>query len=104
MPEVYGYVFEERPNRVIGFVMEYLEGPHAGPEDFSDCRSILTLVHQCGYLLGDLNRHNWIRTDAGMKVFDFEAAIPRSESKTSADDELQALSFHLSDDSGIGRR
>ncbi|RMY43739.1 hypothetical protein D0864_15769, partial [Hortaea werneckii] len=104
MPEIYGYVFEEHPDRVIGFVMEHIEGPHAGPEDLSDCSNVLTVVHQCGYLLGDLNRHNWIRTDAGMKVFDFEAAIPRSESRTSADDELQALSFHLSDDSGIGRR
>ena len=104
MPEIYGYVFEERPDRVIGFAMEYLEGPHAGPEDLNDCRNILTLVHQFGYILGDLNRYNWVRTDAGMKVFDFEAAIPQSETETTPEDELQALPFQLSDDSGIGQR
>ncbi|KAI7496556.1 hypothetical protein KC357_g390 [Hortaea werneckii] len=104
MPEIYGYVFEEHSDRVIGFAMEYLEGPHAGPEDLSDCRNILTLVHRFGYILGDLNRYNWIRTDDGMKVFDFEAATPQSETEIAPEDELQALPRHLSDDSGIGQR
>lgn len=104
MPKFYGYVYEQHPNRVVGFAMEYLKGPHAGPEDLEDCSAVLKIVHQMGYLLVDFNRYNWIRTDAGMKVFDFEAAVKQSESETDPSDELRALPAVLADESGVGRR
>lgn len=104
MPEFYGYVYEEHPNRVVGFALEYLKGSHAGPEDLEDCSKILKAVHEMGYLLVDFNRYNWIRTEAGMKVFDFEAAVTQSESETDPSDELRALPDVLADESGVGRR
>lgn len=104
MPKFYGYVYEEHPDRVVGFAMEYLKGRHAGPDDLEDCSKVLEMVHQMGYLLVDFNRYNWIRTDAGMKVFDFEAAVKQSESETDPSDELRALPAVLADESGVGRR
>jgi hypothetical protein len=104
MPEIHGHVFEESSDRVVGFAMEYLEGPHAGVEDLEDCRKVLALVHRCGYILGDINRYNWVRTDGDMKVSDFEAPLSQSEANISPSDELAALPFQLSDNSGVGRR
>ena len=48
MPTIYGYVFEEQPERVIGFVMQYLSGSHAGPGDLNDCIQILKSIHRLG--------------------------------------------------------
>ena len=104
MPEVYGYVYEESHDRVVGSVMERLHGRYAGSEDLEDCREVLNRVTSCGYIFDDPNRYNWIRTADGMKVFDFEPSCLWEESSTSPADELAALPQHLADTSGVGYR
>jgi hypothetical protein len=104
MPLFYGYVYEEHDDRVIGFAMEYLHGRPAELIDLEDCRQLLKTVHTLGFILGDLNRYNWIKTERGMKVFDFETACAQEESRTSPNEELTALEEMLRDESGIGHR
>lgn len=104
MPKVYGYMFEEEEDRVVGFAMEYLHGPHAVLDDLEDCQEVLTMIHSYGYILGDLNRYNWIRTDDGMKVFDFEAVMLQTDTIVSPFEEVAALPGYLVDESGIGWR
>lgn len=104
MPKLYEYVFEEEEDRVVGFAMEFLHGPHALPDDLEDCEGVLTKIHRCGYILGDLNRYKWIRTDDGMKVIDFGAVMSHADAVVSPSEEVAALPGHLVDESGIGWR
>lgn len=104
MPTLYGYVFEEEETRVVGFAMEFLHGSHAILDDLEDCQGLLDTIHHCGYILGDLNRYNWIRTDHGMKVFDFEAVMLQTDTVVSPAEETAALPGRLVDESGAGWR
>lgn len=101
-PEFHGYIYEETQDRVIGFLMEYLEGEHPDVRDLPECQNLLQRVHDCGLVHGDPNRYNWTRTKDGMKIFDFEAA--QQKTPELAEDELKSLADRLSDESGIGRR
>lgn len=103
MPQLYGYLFEEHDERVVGFVMQHLDGQPAGPGDLADCRAVLKDVHASGLLHGDVNRYNFMKTDSGMKIFDFEDAHP-TQSQASQDKELLELEEALHDLSGRGRR
>lgn len=76
MPKLIGYVYEEHPGRVIGFMVEALDGVHPGPHHRLQLREALRELHAQGVYHGDINNHNMIVTPSGQVVFiDLEASI-----------------------------
>ncbi|KAL6241059.1 hypothetical protein RBB50_011962 [Rhinocladiella similis] len=101
-PKFYGYVYEETKDRVIGFLMEYLQGVHPHEHDLPQCERLLQRMHDCGLIHRDPNRYNWIKTRDGIRIFDFEMA--KQKTPQLAKDALDSLLNHLRDQSGIGSR
>ncbi|KAL2175529.1 uncharacterized protein P884DRAFT_286563 [Thermothelomyces heterothallicus CBS 202.75] len=102
-PKLIGYVFEESPNRVVGFLVESVEGRVANVADLEECRKALEKLHNL-VVHGDLCRYNIIITTNGPKFIDFEHSTPITEAKNGlVDDEKQSLIEKLVDESGAGR-
>ncbi|EPQ57819.1 hypothetical protein GLOTRDRAFT_126310 [Gloeophyllum trabeum ATCC 11539] len=98
-PQFLGHLAEE--GRVMGLLLEKVEGRLAGIEDLDACRSALKRLHALGILHGDTNRHNYIVTDQGVKVIDFENAIVGG-SQEQMDEECAQLALQLTETSGRG--
>ncbi|KAJ5893419.1 hypothetical protein N7495_005110 [Penicillium taxi] len=60
-PRFIGHVHEH--GRVIGFMLEKLEGLEANIKDLSSYQSALQRLHNIGILHGDANRYNFIIQD-----------------------------------------
>lgn len=71
-PEFLDHVTEE--GRVIGFVMEYVEGATATREDADVCRAALTKLHSLGIKHGDVKKGNFVITGDKATMIDFEMA------------------------------
>ncbi|KAJ5979171.1 hypothetical protein N7501_002513 [Penicillium viridicatum] len=69
-PRFIGHVHEH--GRVIGFILEKLEGREANIEDLSSCQSALQRLHDIGILHGDVNKYNFIVQDDAVRLIDFE--------------------------------
>lgn len=102
MPKFLGYVYESEPSRVVGFIMERLTGIHPALTDLDNCRAVLQQIHDIGLVHGDANKYNWIKTDQGLKIFDFEAATQIGDAEITPDAEIAALPAMLSDMSRFG--
>ena len=103
-PEFIGFVYEETKTRTIGFVMEEIVGDHPGIQNLEHCTRTARLLHKFGFVHGDLNRYNFIMTEHGAKLLDFESAAPVGEMKPEeAEEELKELVSNLEDESGIGK-
>lgn len=106
-PKFVGYVFEESPDRVVGFLAESVEGRAAGLADLEACSRALGELHR--FLIhGDLCRYNIIITRDGPKFIDFEQSIPIAELEAKEleslmDEESRGLAARLSDESGAGQ-
>ncbi|KAM9875415.1 alpha-galactosidase A [Verticillium dahliae] len=87
--------------RIMGFLLEKLEGRPASFQDLSVCETALGKFHERGLVHGDVNRYNFLVTEEGAKLLDFERfrenASPKSMSK-----ELENLRAELVDESGRG--
>ncbi|KAK0635522.1 hypothetical protein B0T17DRAFT_46826 [Bombardia bombarda] len=87
--------------RIVGFLLEKLEGRPASLQGLSVCETALGKLHQLGLAHGDVNRYNFLVTEEGVKLLDFERlrenASPESMSK-----ELEDLRAELVDESGRG--
>ena len=107
-PKFVGYVYEESPDRVVGFLLERLEGRHPegrhpGDEDFVACENAMQRLHACGIVHGDLYKPNILIGDE-VRFVDFE------DSKLLEDDdyeqckakERETLTEKLADTSGLG--
>ncbi|KAK4131534.1 hypothetical protein BT67DRAFT_408522 [Trichocladium antarcticum] len=98
-PRFLGHVHEN--GRIMGFLLEKTEGRPASFQDLSACETALGKLHELGLVHGDVNRHNFLVTDAGAKLLDFEClrenARPGMMSK-----ELENLRAELVDESGRG--
>jgi tRNA A-37 threonylcarbamoyl transferase component Bud32 len=68
-PRFIGHVHEH--GRVIGFMLEKLEGREANINDLSSCQSALQRLHDIGILHGDANRYNFIIQDGKARLIDF---------------------------------
>ncbi|KAK4138042.1 hypothetical protein BT67DRAFT_447697 [Trichocladium antarcticum] len=102
-PSLIGYVFEERPDRVVGFLVEAVEGRVANVADYKECIRALEKLHNF-VVYGDLCRYNIIITANGPKFIDFEHSTPITEARNSlVDDEKQSLAVKLVDETGAGR-
>lgn len=69
IPRLAAYVYEQTPDRVIGFLCEAIEGKHPTPSDEAECLSSLHQLHKAGFLHGDPNRYNIIINGSGRPVF-----------------------------------
>ncbi|KFY26668.1 hypothetical protein V493_03939 [Pseudogymnoascus sp. VKM F-4281 (FW-2241)] len=98
-PEFLGYLTEE--GRVIGFLIEYVEGHHATISDLSACEAIVERLHGLGVLHGDLNKHNFLISESRAILIDFETA-KRSDNTDGMKREAEGLERQLLDESGTG--
>ncbi|KAG6312574.1 hypothetical protein E4U22_001730 [Claviceps purpurea] len=98
-PPFLGHIHEN--GRIMGFLLEKIEGRSASIQDLSECEAALGKLHELGFLHGDVNRYNFLVTDDGVKLIDFErlqkGADPESISK-----ELENLRAGLVDESRRG--
>ncbi|KAK6225764.1 hypothetical protein QIS74_01811 [Colletotrichum tabaci] len=98
-PRFLAHVHEN--GRIVGFLLERLEGRFASVQDLNVCEAALRKLHGLGLLHGDVNRYNFIVTQEGVKLLDFERA-QENASPESMSKELKGLRAELVDESGRG--
>lgn len=98
-PRFLGHVHEN--GRIMGFVLDKLAGRAASAGDLKSCESAVREFHKLGCVHGDLNRFNFLVTDAGVKVLDFECFLENAEQQ-SMREELEMLPQLLAEESGRG--
>ncbi|KAI9875361.1 MAG: hypothetical protein M1830_008579 [Pleopsidium flavum] len=98
-PRFLGHLTEE--GRIIGFLLERVEGRHAVIGDLSACRAVVSKLHDLGIVHGDLNKHNFLVFESRVVLLDFETAV-RSEDTDAMDRELRMLEQQLRNESGKG--
>ncbi|GAB1208705.1 hypothetical protein APSETT445_007456 [Aspergillus pseudonomiae] len=104
-PKFIGFVYEETKFRVVGFLMESITGKPPGVQNLRDCTETVRLLHAYGIVHGDLNKYNFLITEHGAKVFDFENAVVQGNvDPETAENEIETLAVKLEDESGIGKR
>ena len=83
-PELLGYVYEETPDRVIGFLCQAIRGRNPLVSDYDICTNALEGLHAKGIHYGDVNRFNILITPDNEVVFiDFENSTPTAKSSWS---------------------
>ncbi|OBT62781.1 hypothetical protein VE03_07676 [Pseudogymnoascus sp. 23342-1-I1] len=101
-PAFLGHVTEN--GRVIGMLLEKLEGDYASIDDLPACREALKNIYLMNMVHGDVNRYNFIvdrsKKPVHVRLVDFEHAEPYEESK--ALEELQSLLSELAETTGRG--
>ncbi|KAH7305031.1 hypothetical protein B0I35DRAFT_362563 [Stachybotrys elegans] len=98
-PRFLAHVHEN--GRIMGFLLEKIEGRSASIQDLSVCETALKKLHKLGLVHGDVNRYNFIVTEEGVKVIDFEN-LQENASSESMSKELKKLRMELVDESGRG--
>jgi len=87
--------------RIMGFLLEKLEGRSASIQDLDVCETALGKLHELGLVHGDVNRYNFLVTEEGAKLIDFEH-LQEDASPESMRRELEKLRAELADESGRG--
>lgn len=104
-PRFIGYVYEETKDRTVGFLMEEIFGNPPDIQNLSECVKTVRLLHTFGIVHGDPNRYNFLMTENGAKVFDFEVSVAKEDvGPAAAQEEIESLEAKLKDESGIGKR
>jgi hypothetical protein len=100
IPQFLGHLTEG--GRVMGLLLEKVEGGCASIRNLSQCEKAVQAIHQAGLLHGDVNRYNFIvdPKTAAIKVIDFEHAEAFEDDL--AKKELGSLMDELQEDSGRG--
>lgn len=98
-PRFLGHVHEN--GRIMGFLLEKIEGRPDSPQDLSVCETALGKLHGLGLVHGDVNRYNFLITEKGAKLLDFERLLENA-SPESMRRELENLRVELADESGRG--
>ncbi len=102
-PRFLAYVFEEVPDRIVGFLVESVSGRAAGIGDLEPCREALAKLHR-HLIHGDLCRYNILITPEGPRFIDFEDAVLEADNwEALKQAEEQTLAEKLADESGAGR-
>ncbi|KAJ5178625.1 uncharacterized protein N7500_001324 [Penicillium coprophilum] len=99
-PRFIGHVHEH--GRVIGFILEKLQGREANIKDLSSCQSALQRLHDIGILHGDVNRYNFIVQDDTVRLIDFENSQFRDSATAYMQAEMDSLCDRLVEDTGRG--
>lgn len=98
-PKFLGHVTEGE--RVIGFLLEKVDGRWAGPADLHVCQTAVSKLHGLGILHGDLNKHNFLVQSSRAYLVDFETARKMIDQQE-LDSELESLESQLCSDSRKG--
>ena len=85
--------------RVIGFLLQKLNGHHAGIQDLARCEAIVRKLHSLNILHDDLNRHNFLVNQEQVRLIDFETSV-RGQDEDKQAEELRGLKGELLDGSG----
>ncbi|CZT18448.1 uncharacterized protein RCC_04293 [Ramularia collo-cygni] len=106
-PTMVALVYEGTPDRIIGILLEMVEGTCASSSDLDVCREKLAELHKTARH-GDLNRWNIIIGPNGPRFIDFEESEFRPTKKDlafeeSLKDEQKQLENALMDESNAGR-
>ncbi|KAJ5357014.1 hypothetical protein N7517_011623 [Penicillium concentricum] len=99
-PRFIGHVHEH--GRVIGFILEKLQGREANINDLSSCQSALQRLHDIGIHHGDVNRYNFIVQDDTVLLIDFEKSQLHDSTTTCMQVEMDSLRDQLMEDTGRG--
>jgi len=97
-PKFLGHLSEGKDGRVVGFVVEWMQGARAaGPGDMKGCEKTLGRLHGLGIKLGDINKHNFLVRDGhDVVLVDFESA-KRNCLPDELNREMSALKGNLED-------
>lgn len=102
-PDFLGHLTEN--GRVMGFLLEKVEGTSASIDDLAICEALLRRIHGLGLIRGDVNRHNFIvdresSRSGTVRLVDFEHAEDFDEEQ--ARSELLSLPAELVEETGRG--
>jgi predicted Ser/Thr protein kinase len=98
-PRFLGHIHEN--GRIMGFLIEKIEGRSASFQDLGICETALGKLHNLGFLHGDVNRYNFLVTEEGVKLLDFECFLENASPKLMRK-ELESVRAELVDESGRG--
>jgi hypothetical protein len=99
-PAFLGHLTEH--GRVMGFLIEQVEGRHAHIDDLKGVRELTNRLHSLGIVHGDLNRHNFIVSpDGRITLIDFENAIQNGTQKA-MEMEYERIPDQLLEETGRG--
>ncbi|KAI4275599.1 MAG: hypothetical protein LQ337_003111 [Flavoplaca oasis] len=82
--------------RVIGFLLQKLNGHHAGIQDLPRCEDIVRKLHSLHILHGDINRYNFLVNQKQVRLIDFETSV-RGQDEDKQAEELRGLKGELLD-------
>ncbi|KAH9949233.1 alpha-galactosidase A [Amylocystis lapponica] len=98
-PAFLGHLTEH--GRVMGCLMEKVEGHSANIDDLEGCREVVKRLHALGVVHGDLNRYNFVVSEIGATLIDFEEATTEGDTEA-MEEEYAQLTERLTDESGLG--
>ena len=98
-PAFLGHLVEH--GRVMGFLIEKIDGVHGEIGDLEACQSIVKRLHSLGIVHGDLNKYNFIVGPTRTTLVDFEDAI-KNGSKEAMQKEFAGLTEQLTEETGRG--
>ena len=98
-PRFLGHIHEN--GRIMGFLLEKMEGRPASIQDLGICETALEKLHELGFLHGDANRYNFLVTGDGVKLVDFER-FQENASPESMHKEFKSVRMQLMENSGRG--
>ncbi|KAH8586931.1 hypothetical protein B0O99DRAFT_602091 [Bisporella sp. PMI_857] len=98
-PEFLGPLTED--GWVVGFLIEHVDGRHATISGLPACEVIFKRLHGLGILHSDLNKHNFLVSEMGAILIDFETA-KRLDNSEAMKMEMEGLEAQLLDESGSG--
>lgn len=95
-PVFLGHLVEH--SRVMGFLLEKIEGRQAELGDLEACQSIVKRLHSLGILHGDLNKYNFIVGPTGITL----SARKKNGNKDAMQKEFASLADRLIEETGLG--
>ena len=99
-PRFLGHIHEH--GRIMGFVLERVEGRPATIRDLSKCRFVLRHFHDHGLLHGDINKYNFIVQNNTVRLIDFERSQICPGDGRSMQVEMMSLYDQLMEETGRG--
>ena len=98
-PAFLGHLVER--GRVMGFLIEKIDGKNGEIGDLGACESIVKRLHSLGIVHGDLNKYNFIIGPTKTTLIDFEKAT-KNGSKEEMQKEFTRLTEQLTEETGRG--
>lgn len=90
-------------DKVIGFLLQKVDGERACIDDLADCTALLNRLYSLDLVHGDVNRHNFLVdrvSGSGVRLIDFEHVALFD--KGLAEKELLSLPAELTEETGRG--